>query len=138
MKWSLFVFFLLFFFSSFGIFNLKTGEEQEPQIDSKKWVILAQKCHSCFELLVELETFCKGAKPSPKKVGFLISGSNTEAMLNKLKNFKEDYEMFAGSPGELYQHYNVRASHSLRSEKKLLSWKSSILKFLKEDKTFCS
>ena len=95
----IFCFFPLFFaFYSFGIFNLKTAEEQEPNISSKKWVVVTQKCHSCSELLIDLKTFCGGNKPSPQKMGFLISGSNQKAMLEKLRDFKTDYEIFAGSP----------------------------------------
>jgi len=113
-------------------------EEQEPNLSSKAWVIVAEKCHSCLELLIELKTFCEGKKASPEKMGFLISGSNKKAMLEKLKDYKEDYEIFAGSPGELYQHYKVSNSSSLKSGKKLIFGKKTILKFLKEDKKFCS
>ena len=101
-------------------------------------MVLAQKCHSCSELLIDLKTFCGGNKPSPQKMGFLISGSNQKAMLKKLKDFKTDYEIFSGSPGELYQHYNVSSSPSLKSGKKLVFGKPAILKFLKKDRNFCS
>ena len=133
-----YLFILFFCFNSFGIFNLKTKEEQEPNINSKKWVFLAQKCHSCVELLVDLEIICNGKKPSPEKVGFLVSGSNPTAMLTKLESFKEAYEMFAGSPNEFHQNYKVMASPSLKSGDKLISGKTAILKFLRKDQDFCS
>lgn len=137
---KLFCYFVLalFSFSSFSLFNLKTGEEQEPDINSKKWVIVAQNCHSCFELLADLKIFCKNRKPSPEKMGFLVSGSSQKAMLKKLKDFKQEYEIFAGSPNELYQHYNVVSSPSLKIDGGLISGKNAVLKHLKEDQDFCS
>jgi len=101
-------------------------------------VIVAQNCHSCFELLVDLKTFCKNRKPSPEKIGFLVSGSNQKAMLKKLKDFKQEYEIFAGSPNEFYQHYNVVSSPSLKTDGELISGKNAILKHLKKDQIFCS
>ena len=59
-------------------------------------------------------------------------------MLNKLKDFKADYEIFAGSPGEFYQHYQITASPSLKSGKTLISGKTAILKLLKKDTKICS
>ena len=101
--------------------------------------MFAQDCHSCAELLLELKTFCSGKKaPSPEKIGFFVSGSKREDMLKKLKDFKENYEIYGGSSGELYQHYKVKSSPSLKSGKTLLSGKEAILEFLKKDKNLCS
>jgi len=113
-------------------------EEQKPKTSSKSWVVVAEGCHSCQEILVKLKTFCKGKKASPEKMGFLISGSNKEAMLKKLEDYKSGYEIFAGSPGELYQYYKVSSSPALISGTQLVSGKKAILKHLKNHNSFCS
>ena len=144
MKWLLVLFLFSCSFPAFGIFNLKTGQEQEPKnLSSKKWIMLAQGCHSCVDLLLKLKTFCKGKDsegkaPSHDKIGFFVSGSERTTMLTKLKDFTEKYEIYGASAGELYQHYQVMNSPSLKSGKTLLSGKEAILEFLKKDKNFCS
>ncbi|MBC6415179.1 MAG: hypothetical protein GDA46_02150 [Bdellovibrionales bacterium] len=130
--------FLIFSFNSFGIFNLKTKEEQKPDIQSKKWLFLSQSCHSCSELLLELKSFCKGKKPSPAQIGFFISGSQIKAMLKKVKDFEKEYEVFSGAPSEFYKHYQVSSSPSLKTSKKTIAGKKAILRFLQKDKEICS
>ena len=134
-----FLSFLCFTFSSSAIYNLKTNKEVQPKIDSKNWILVAQGCHSCSELLNSLKIFCKGKKPSPSQVGFLITGSNTSSMFKKLKDFKESYEIFSGSPNEFYESYQLMGSPSLKvKNKKIVMGKDKILQFLKKDTQFCS
>ena len=65
--------FLLFSFSSLAIYDLKTNKETSPKEPLKKhWLLVAESCHSCSELLVELNTFCSGKKPSSSQIGFLL------------------------------------------------------------------
>ena len=137
-----FVFFMSFFcfsFSSSAIYNLKTNKEAQPKIGGKHWILVAQGCHSCSELLKELKTFCKGKKPSSSQLGFLVTGSSSSAMLKKLQDFKKDYEIFSGSPNEFYESYKVMGSPSLKAKNnKVVLGKDSILRFLKKDSQFCS
>ena len=134
----LIVVFFTFSFNSFGIFNMKSNKEEKPDIKIKKWLILSQNCYTCSELLVELKSFCGGKKPSPEQLGFLISGSNLQAMLDKVKDFKGKYDLFSGSPNEFYEHYKVISTPSLKTSKKVIAGKTAILKFLKNDKKICS
>ena len=138
LKLFLIVIFFTFSFNSFGIFNMKDNKEEKPDIKSKKWLILSQNCHTCSELLVDLKSLCGGKKPPPQQLGFLISGSSPQAMLDKIKNFKDGYELFSGSPNEFYEHYTVISTPSLINVKKVIAGKSAILKFLKNDKKICS
>ena len=137
--------FILFFsclfvsFSPQAIYNLKTNKEVQPKISGKNWILVAQGCHSCSELLSSLKTFCKGKKPKSSQLGFFVTGSSLPAMLKKLKDFQADYEVFSGSPNEFYENYKLMGSPSLKAKnKKTLSGKDKILKFLKEDSQFCS
>ena len=131
-------YFLMFVFClpSFAIFNLKTSVESKPLLGQKKWIAVAQGCHSCDELLKDLEAFCKGKKPSPQKLAFLITGSSVKKMKEKLKSFK-DYEWYSGSPNELYENYKIMGSPTLKTPKKGIVGKKAILKFLKKSSNFC-
>ena len=135
-----FVFVLSFFsFSSVAIYNLKTNKETQPKVNGKNWILVAQGCHSCSELLTALTTFCKGKKPNPAQIGFFVTGSSLPAMFEKLKDFKESYEIFSGSPNEFYESYKLMGSPSLRSKnEKIIVGKNSILQYLKKDSQFCS
>ena len=134
-----FVSFLCCVFSASAIYNFKTNQPAQPKIDSKNWILVAQGCHSCSELLNSLKTFCKGKKPNPSQVGFFITGSNTSSMIKKLKDFKEGYEIFSGSPNEFYESYKLMGSPSLKAKnKKVVLGKDKILQFLKKDAQFCS
>ena len=132
---------LLFFsFSSGAIYNLKTNKEGQPKKAEKKhWLLVAQGCHSCSEVLTELKQFCSGKKPSSSQIGFFVTGSSSEAMLKKLNNFKKDYEIFSGSPNEFYESYKIQGTPSLkiRGKEKSIAGKHQILKFLKKDSHFC-
>ena len=131
--------FLFVSFSSQAIYDLKTNKEAQPKTGGKNWILVAQGCHSCSELLSSLKTFCKGKKPSPSKLGFFVTGSSATAMFKKLKDFKEDYEIFSGSPNEFYESYKLMGTPSLKAEnKKALVGKDKILQFLKKDSQFCS
>ena len=140
MKLLICFFSLLFFsFSSGAIYNLKKNTESQPKTGTKNWILVAQGCHSCTELLTELKSFCKGKKPKPSQVGFFVTGSSSSAMLKKLENFKEDYEIFSGSPNEFYESYQLMGSPSLKTKsKKNILGKNKILSFLKKDSQFCS
>ena len=134
-------FFLLFSFSSGAIYNLKTNKEGLPkEVDKKHWLLVTQGCHSCSEVLTELDKFCSGKKPSPTQIGFFATGRSPEALLKKLKAFKGNYEIFSGSPNEFYETYKIQGSPSLKikGKKEAVGGKKSIIKFLKKDSGFCS
>ena len=131
--------FLFFALSSNAIYNFKTNEEAVPKINSKNWILVAQGCHSCSELLNSLKTFCSGKKPDSSKLGFFITGSSAPAMFKKLADFKASYEIFSGSPNEFYAAYQIMGSPSLRAKNnKIIVGKDKILKYLKKDSQFCS
>lgn len=134
--------FLLFFsVPGFTIYNLKTNTGGLPKkAGGKHWLLVAQGCHSCMELLTELKTFCTGKKPSPSRIGFFATGSSPQALLKKLADFRAGYEVFSGSPNEFYETYNLMGSPSLKikAQSKSVSGKNKILKFLKKDPDFCS
>ena len=131
--------FLCFSFSSGAIYNLKTNKSAQPKTGAKHWILVAQGCHSCSELLTELKTFCKGSKPKSSQLGFFVTGVSPSAMLKKLEDFKADYEIFSGSPNEFYESYQIMGSPSLKAKnKKNILGKNKILKFLKKDFQFCS
>ena len=139
MQWF-FLFFVLFFpFSGKTIYNLKTSQENLPDTKAKHWLLLSQSCHSCAELIVRLETFCAGKKPSPSQIGFWAIGSSPSALLKKLKSFKSDYEIFSGSPNEFYETYKVMGAPSLKIKGKAQSirGKGPILKYLTKAPGFC-
>ena len=126
-------------FSSSALYNFKTNEEAVPKVNSKNWILVAQGCHSCSELLSSLKTFCSGKKPDSSKLGFFITGSSPPAMFKKLADFKKNYEIFSGSPNEFYAAYQLMGSPSLRAKnKKIIVGKDKILKYLKKDSQFCS
>lgn len=132
--------FLFFSFNAGAIYNLKTKTEKFPKKPlNKHWLLVAQGCHSCSELLTQLKSFCSGKKPSASKIGFFVTGSSPEAMLKKLKDFKADYEIFSGSPNEFYETYKLMGSPSLRikNKEKSVVGKGQILNFLKKDSSFC-
>lgn len=134
-------FFLLFSFSSLAIYNLKSNKEALPKtIGSKHWLLVAQGCHSCAELLTDLKTICSGKKPSSSRIGFFAIGSSPKALLNKLKDFNTGYEIFSGSANEFYETYKIMGSPSLKikAKAKSVSGKDKILSFLKKDSSFCS
>ena len=138
-RFILFMSFFCFSFPSSAIYNLKTNKEAQPKIGAKHWILVAQGCHSCSELLKDLKTFCKGKKPSSAQVGFFVTGSSSSVMLKKLKDFKEDYEIFSGSPNEFYESYKVMGSPSLKAKNnKVVLGKGPVLQFLKKDDQFCS
>ena len=131
--------FLFFAYSSSAVYNFKTNEEATPNINSKNWILVAQGCHSCSELLNSLKTFCSGKKPKPSNLGFFVTGSSPSAMSKKLVDYKANYEIFSGSPNEFYQSYKIMGSPSLRAKnKKIIVGKDKILKYLKKDAQFCS
>ena len=133
--------FLVFSFFSGAIYNLKTNKGGLPEAaDSKYWLLVSQGCHSCSELLTELGKFCSGKKPSSSKIGFFVIGANTSALLKKLEDFKEGYEIFSGSPNEFYETYKLLGSPSLKikNKEKTVTGKDKILAFLKRDSDFCS
>lgn len=130
-----------FSLSSGAIYNLKTNTGAKPQnVEKKYWLLVAQGCHSCTEVLKQLEAFCSGKKPTPSKIGFFVTGNSTSTMLKKLEKFKSDYEIFSGSPNEFYESYQITGSPSLRikNKNKSVSGKDKILKFLKKDSNFCT
>lgn len=134
-------FFILFSFSGGAIYNLKTNKEGQPkEFEKKHWLLVAQGCHSCSEVLTELNQICSGKKPSPAQIGFFATGRSPEALLKKLKDFKASYEIFSGSPNEFYETYKIQGSPSLKikGKKKTVAGKESIIKFLKKDSEFCS
>jgi len=131
--------FLFFSFQSFSIYNLKTNKGAQPKdVNKKYWLLVAQGCHSCSEVLKNLTTFCSGKKPSPSRVGFFATGSQPSRLLKKLDDFKADYEIFSGSPNEFYETYNISGSPSLKAKNKTILGKNKILKFLKKDSHFCT
>ena len=131
--------FVLFSLPSGAIYNLKNNKEGLPK-KAKHWLLVAQGCHSCSELLTKLKTFCSGKKPSPSQIGFFATGPSPKALLKKLADFKAGYEIFSGSPNEFYETYKIMASPSLKikGQAKSVMGKEPILKFLKKDTNFCS
>ena len=132
---------LLFPFPGKAIYNLKSNKGGTPEnIEAKHWLLVAQGCHSCLEVLSELTKICSNKKPSPSKIGFFATGSDPSALLKKLEDFKESYEIFSGSPNEFYQTYNMMGSPSLKikDKKKVIVGKKKLLDFLKKDSDFCS
>ena len=135
------VFVLFFSVSSEAIYNIKTNTEGLPdKVENKHWLLVAQGCHSCSEVLMELKTFCSSRKPSPSQIGFFATGPSAKALLKKLEDFKADYEIFSGSPNEFYETYKIMGSPSLKikSKSKSVSGKNKILKFLKKDSHICA
>ena len=156
---AVFCFFGALCLQSAAVYNLKTNKEGAPDISKKRWIFLAEGCHSCDELLSELRSFCSGKKPPASRLGFFVSGQDRQKMLGKLKHYP-GHPAFSGSPGELYALYGVQGSPSLLSsglfsgggakkkgggEKKpgagkksrIIAGKTGILKFLKKDRGFC-
>ena len=131
--------FLLIFCAlpALAIFNLRNNIESMPNLSQKKWISMSQGCHSCDELLKELETFCSGKKPSPKQLGFLIAGSHLQEITKKLNNYSASYERFVGSPSEFYSQFQIRGSPTLKTDKLLILGKTAILKALKKSPDFC-
>ena len=133
--------FVFFSFSSLAIYDLQTKEESFPKnVEGKNWLLVSQGCHSCSQVLSELKGFCSGKKPSSSKIGFFAIGDNPSALLKKLDGFVSDYEIFAGTPGEFYQAYNLQGTPGLKPKgqnKKPVMGKSQILSALKEDTDFC-
>ena len=132
--------FFFFAWTSLAIYNPKTNTEEKPKVNEKHWVLVAQGCHSCSELLTELTRFCSNQKPFTSKIGFFATGPSPSALLKKLKSFK-NYDIFFGTPKEFYQAYRLQGSPSLLEKgntKKILVGKDKILSFLKKDKAFCS
>ena len=130
-----------FSFSSGAIYNLKTNKEGLPkEVAKKHWLLVTQACHSCSEVLTELEKICSGKKPSSSQIGFFAVGRSPSKLLKKLQAFQVDYEIFSGSYNEFYQAYKLQASPGLKikGKEKSISGKSQILKFLKKDSNFCS
>lgn len=142
-KTGIFLFLLFFLLPGYGeaIYNLKNNQGGEPKnVESKHWLLVAQGCHTCSEVLSELTKLCSNKKPSPSKIGFFATGSNPSALLKKLKDFEESYEIFSGSPNEFYQAYNMMGTPGLKikNKKKVIFGKKKILDFLKKDSDFCS
>ena len=127
-------------FPALAIYNLRTNRQSLPDLSQKKWVSVARGCHSCDLLLKELETFCSGKKPSPKKLGFLIEGaglSDIQASKTKLKNYSASYERFVGTPSELYTQLQIMGSPTLKTDKLLVLGRTGILNSLKNSSDFC-
>ena len=143
-QWPVFFALCFFCFSGSAIYNLETNKEAAPLLSNKHWIFVAEGCHSCDELLSDLQSFCSGSKPPSQNLGFFISGQKRQKMLDKMKHYRSGYQIFSGSPSELYSSYGVQGSPSLlttvqgKSKKgKVISGKSGILNSLKADKGFC-
>ncbi len=139
-KVFLFVLFLLFN-SSYGIYNWETKKElDKSKVLGKHWLLIDPNCHSCDSILLKLETFCKGKKPSPQTLGFFAIGFNKISIAKKLKSFQKDYEVYLGSSSEFYNMYNIQGSPSLllKNSKKIIQGKGRIMKKIKEFSNFCS
>ncbi|MGI9548599.1 MAG: hypothetical protein ACR2M7_01275 [Bdellovibrionales bacterium] len=141
MKFSLMLLpLLLFSFSSHGIYHWETQKELKPsQVKNKYWILVDSSCHLCASLMLQLETFCKGKKPSPKKLGFFAIGFNPAAIRSHLKSFKKGYEVYLGSSNEFYQAYRMQGSPSLliKKNQKALHGKKTILKKISKFQDFC-
>ena len=135
------LFFALFchFPLAFAIYDLKTQKEATPPSD-RHYLLISEGCHSCLELIGELGKLCSGKKPTSSKLGFFVIGSKPKILMKKLSDFETGYLIFAGSPNEFYQAYQMMGTPSLRArnQKGPISGKGPILKFLKKDQGFCS
>lgn len=140
MKHKILIFSFLAASSAFAaIYDLKTHDKGEPkEAFSKYWLLVAEGCSSCDQVLDKLKTFCSGKKPSPSKISFFITGKNERKMLKKLKDYA-DYDIFSGSPDEFYTTYGFQGSPALlmKQKGKITSGKTGILTALKKDKQFC-
>ena len=134
---------LLFLFSypSYGIYHWETKQAlNQSKVSSKYWLLLDQNCHFCDAILLELETFCKGRKPSSKTIGFFVIGLNKTSISKKLKSFNKGYEIYLGSPSEFYSAYSAQGSPSLllKGNKKIIQGKDKIMKKIRKSINFCS
>lgn len=123
-----------------AIYNLKTGLEKLPtNTTNRHWLLTAEGCHSCQQLLTELKGFCSGKPPSPLKIGFWVTGRTRDGMRQKMKDFLS-FDIFSGSPSEFYESYGIIGSPSLKAKggKKVIAGKAPIIEFLKKDSHFCS
>lgn len=135
--------FILSFFVAFSapaaIHNLKTHDKEAPKdAFGKYWLLVAEGCSSCDQVLDELKTFCSGKKPSSDKISFFVTGKNEQKMLKKLKDYA-NYDIFSGSPDELYTAYGFQGAPALlmKQKAKITSGKTGILNNLRKDKQFC-
>lgn len=129
----------LFFTPAYSIYNMKTKKEGTPQdVFGKYWLLVSQGCSSCDKVLGQLKTFCSGKKPNTEKIGFFVTGRSEKAMRDKLKDYT-DFDIFSGSPGELYNAYGFQGSPSLLKKKKgsLALGQKKIIQALKSDLQFC-
>ena len=140
MKYGVLIFsFLVTSSVSAAIYNLKTHDQNEPkEAFSKYWLLVAEGCSSCDQVLNELKTFCSGKKPSSDKISFFVTGRNEQKMLKKLKDYSE-YDIFSGSPDELYTTYGFQGSPALlmKQKGKITSGKTGVLTVLRKDEQFC-
>ena len=131
---------LTFVLPSQAIYNIKTHKEGAPaEVLNKHWLLVSEGCHSCDKVLKKLTMFCKGKKPPVSQIGFFVTGRNEAKMLEKLKDYKEGYDIFSGSPSEFYTSYNLQASPSLLIKKtgKTALGETGIVKALTKDSKFC-
>lgn len=140
MKYWIFILsFLATSSASAAIYNLKTHDKGEPkEAFSKYWLLVAEGCSSCDQVLDELKAFCSGKKPSSGKISFFVTGQNEQKMLKKLNDYT-DYDIFSGSPDEFYTTYGFQGSPALlmKQKGKITAGKTGILTTLKKDKQFC-
>lgn len=124
----------------YAIYNIQTNKEVNAvAVSQKYWLLVDQNCLFCDEVVLELEKFCKGKKPTSKKIGFFMIGVNKKVIQSKLRSFSKAYDIYIGSPNEFYNAYNLQGSPSLlfKGSKKFVLGKDAIIKKLKKDQNFC-
>lgn len=142
-RYFIFLFYIIFVpVQALSLQNLITKKKEDPKnIQKKHWLLLAQNCHSCMELLTSLKTLCPNKKISAKELGFFTTGSSPAKILKKLQYFKTaKHEIFHAPASEFYKKYKISAAPSLKPKntQAILIGKIPILKFLKKQAKLCS
>jgi len=134
--------FMFWFFadSSFAIYHWDTQKELiNSKIAKKHWLLVDPHCKPCDEILLKLETFCKGKRPSAQKIGFFGVGFHKPSILKKLRSFNKGYDVYVGSQGEFYNMYKIQGSPAwlTKDRQKVIQGTSPILKIMKKFAHFC-
>ena len=125
--------------ASSGIYNLKTKAKGAPADPfGKYYLLVAEGCRSCDQVLSGIKTICSGKKPEASKVGFFVTGQNEKKMLKKLKDYA-GYDVFSGSTDDMFASYGFQGAPALLAKEKgkIISGKDGILNVLKKDGKLC-
>ena len=123
-----------------GIYNLKTKAKGAPEDPfGKYWLLVAEGCRSCDQVLSGIKTICSGKSPAPGKISFFVTGQSEKKMLKKLKDYA-GYDVFSGSTADMFSSYGFQDAPALLAKEKgkIISGKSGILSTLKKDGKLCA